>query len=115
MTSKSVGGWDLFIGPYLADGYYREEEPYEQGNCSKCSSSLTQFKLYKHIFAFGLTIKKRCTISACSACLNEELLTTPQRKLHKKSSSSRSTLAKFKALTPSQQKLVLDEFLKAHK
>jgi hypothetical protein len=70
-VSKPVGGFDLVLGPLFNEGWWRESESYELGQCNKCGSPLMYFPLYREVQAFGKIKTETQTVTACKTCLNE--------------------------------------------
>lgn len=112
MSSANVNGFNLTLGLLYEDRWFNAEEPYEDPKlpCERCFSNLTIHKLHKTIFAFGMTIIKRCTVSSCPSCLDEQIIAHYKPKTQKRTPSS-NNLAKFKSLPPDIQQRIIDEVL----
>jgi len=110
MPSKPVGGFSLVLGPLYNDSWFNATLPTDSNTelCFKCDSPITIHHLEKFIFAFGLTIRKTCTVHTCSSCLNEEVITKTETKVKNKLKTY-NLLYKFKSLSPELQKKIMEE------
>ena len=107
---KTTTGFDLLIGKYYQDTYFRADEPLTlQSPCPKCESAHRElFHLKKLIFAFGRIIIKHKQFYVCLNCLHEEELEAFPKTSSEGSKSPKSRLlTAFKSLTPEQQKQLL--------